>query len=305
MKFVIIFLVFFAVMLKANAQSEEIITEAIDQKRIERIDSLLDDLFLTDAELQTLFDQKNNLHYLYIRSVFNKKTYFAGREIGVDQWNLGNQLFYLNSLGIFFGLSGVYYSQLDPGYNSTLFMAGYSNKIDKQNKLRFRVSYEKYFFHNTDPDFIPYYTKGLNAGLTIQNKHLGIRGDGSLNFGAYDTGKSVSVDFFGNFKLYKKGLRKSIKFKPELSLFYGIDYTEIMLDYSFINPTTGIEYTSYYEEGFGLMNVQLQLPLSFNFKNVDVQVSYYYNMPQSFMDNTEYDNTSFLQFSIGYFLKVK
>lgn len=287
------------------AQSEQIISEAVDQKRIERIDSLLDDLFLSDADVEQLIGSQGVLHYLYARSVYNTRTYFAGREIGQNQWNIGSQLFYLNSKGMFLGLSGVYYSQLDPGYRTTVFLAGYSNSISKNNFLRYRMSYEKYFFHNTDPDFVPIYKQGLNAGITAKYKVVGLRADGSLNFGDYDPGKSLSVDLFGDFVLYQKGKRNKIKFKPEISLNYGLDYAEIMLDQSLIDPETGVEYSSYYKDVFGLMNVQVQLPLSFTYKNFDMQLSYYYNMPKNFVNETVYPNSSFLQFSIGYFFLLK
>jgi hypothetical protein len=305
MKSIIYIVILFACLpTQIYAQDDKVISNVLNTQKEAKLDSLINDLFANDPSLKSLIGGGNSFktHYLYIRSSFSSKTIYSGREIGDNQINIGNQLFYLNGSGLYLGLSGVWYNQLDPGYRTTVLMAGYSNNLLKIDALRVRGSYLRYFSHIDDPLYEPLYKQSVSAGFTLSNKKVGLSVDGSLNFGKYENGKSLSADIFGNIILFKNGARKKIKLRPEASVSYGIDYQEFMLDESLIDPSTGIEYTSYYEDKFGLMNIQLSIPLYINYKNFDFQISYQYNMPQNFVDDSEHPNLSAFQFSIGYFL---
>ncbi len=288
------------------SQADKIVNNVLDSEREDKLDSLISDLFTNDPELRNLVEggKPLQMHYVYYRSSLNTKTIFSGREIGEDQINLGNQLFYLNGAGFYFGLSGVWYSQLDPGYRTTVLMGGYNKSLVKSDALRVRFSYQRYISHITDPLYEPLYNQGISTGITLKNDKIGIRLDGSLNFGSYETGKNLSADIYGNIILYKNGYRKKIRLRPEASLSFGVDYQEFMLDESIIDPYTGIEYTSYYKDVFGLMNIQFDLPLYITYNNFDFQLTYQYNIPQNFVNDIEYPNISVIQLSVGYFFKL-
>nr|WP_319267386.1 hypothetical protein [uncultured Draconibacterium sp.] len=304
-KLFIILILFVNSMAVSYAQTNEAVTTIMDDERTARLDSLINDLFIDDPELKSLLNTNPwKMHYLYFRSSFSTKTVASGREIGDDQINIGNQLFYLNGAGFYAGVSGVWYNQLDPGYRTTILMGGYSNKLFNWDPLRVRLSYLRYISHIDDPLYEPLYKQALSSGFTLSNKHVGLRLDGSLHFGDYETGKSLSADLYGNLVLYENGYRKKIRFRPEISVTYGIDYQEFMLDESFIDPITGYEYTSYYIDKFGLMDVQLELPIDFRYKNFDFELSYKYHMPQNFVDDVEHPNLSVFQFSVGYFFRL-
>ena len=66
----------------------------------------------------------------------------------------------------------------------------------------------------------------------------------------------------------------------------------------------GLNIFSYYENRFGLMNIQFNLPLYLSYKNFDFQISYQYNVPQNFVDDINYPNPSTFQFSVGYFFHL-
>lgn len=287
-------------------QTNRIVSTVLDTEREAKLDSLINDIFLYDTELKSLMSGGNqfNMHYFYYRSSYSTKTIFAGREIGENQINVGNQLFYLNGSGLYLGLSGFWYNQLDPGYRTTVLTGGYSNNLFKIDALRIRVSYQRYISHISEPYYEPLYKQGISSGFSLSNDNIGIRLDGSLNFGSYETGKSLSAGIYGNIFLYKNGARKKIKLRPEVSVLYGIDYQEFMLDESLIDPITGNEYTSYYEDKFGLMNIQFNLPVYFSYKNFDFQLNYQYNIPQNFVDENKYSNLSAFQFSVGYFFRL-
>lgn len=283
---------------------EEISEQISDESAREaKLDSLLNDLFVDDEDIYSFSGSFNPLkmHYFYYRSSLNTRTLYAGREIGENQINLGNQFYYLNGAGFYLGLSGIWYSQMDPGYRTTVLMAGYSNTVFKWDPLRFRVSYFRFLSHINDPDYIQLYNQGLSTGVTLSSDKLGIRLDGSLSFGDYDPAKYLSADVYGNITIYKKENRRKVRLRPTVSFSYGVDYQEMALDESVFDPYTGMEYTSYYEDVFGLMNVQLELPLFVSYKNFDFQLSYRYNIPRNFVDELEYPNISSLQLSIGYF----
>ncbi len=305
---VIVFIVMFLTWLPVQllGQTDKIISTVLDSEREARLDSLINDLFLNDLELKKLIEVSNpwRLHYLYLRNSYSTRTIFAGREIGQNQINVGTQLFYINGSGLYLGLSGIWYNQLYPGYRTTVLTGGYSNNLFNIEALRVRLSYQRYFSHISDPLYEPLYKQGISSGFTLSNDHVGLRVDGSLNFGSYETGKSLSAGVYGDVVLYKNGARKKIKLRPELSVLYGIDYQEFALDESIIDPYTGIEYTSYYKDKFGLMNIQLNLPLYISYKNFDFQVSYQYNIPQNFVDDVKYPNISSFQFSVGYFFNL-
>jgi len=304
----IVYILFILMLLPARfyGQEENMVTTVLDTEREARIDSLLNDLLVNDPELKSLLSggKQLNMHYLYVRSSLSTRTIFAGREIGENQINSGNQLFYLNGTGLYAGVSGVWYNQLDPGYRTTVFTGGFSNTLFKIKPLRVRISYQRYISHISDPDYVALYKQGLSSGFTLSNKSIGFRMDGSLNFGDFEMGKSLSADVYGNIVLYKNGIHKKIRLRPEVSVSYGLDYKEFMLDESLIDPFTGTEYTSYYKDMFGLMNIQFTLPLYVSYKNFDFQISYQYNMPQNFVDDNEHPNLSAFQFSIGYFFRI-
>ncbi|WP_297085807.1 hypothetical protein [uncultured Draconibacterium sp.] len=289
-----------------HAQNDKVISTVLDTQKEARLDSLINDLFANDAELQSLLGGGSpfKTHYFYYRNSYSTKTIFSGREIGNNQMNIGNQFFYLNGSGFYAGISGVWYNQLDPGYRTTVLMGGYSNNLFKIDALRVRLSYLRYISHINDPAYEPLYTQSVSSGFTLSNKKVGLSVDGALNLGNYDSGRSLSADVFGNIVLYKNGPRKKIKLRPEASVTYGIDYQEFILPESFIDPQTGIEYNSYYDDKFGLMNIQFTLPLYVSYKNFDFQLSYQYNMPQNFVDDIEHPNVSAFQFSMGYFFSL-
>ena len=119
---------------------------------------------------------------------------------------------------------------------------GYSNNLFKIKTFRIRLSYQHYISHLSDPLYEPLYKQGISSGFSFSNDKIGLRLDGSLNFGSFETGKSLSAGLYGNILLYKNSARKKIKLRPEVSVLYGIDYQEFMLDESLVDPYTGIEY---------------------------------------------------------------
>ena len=200
-------------------------------------------------------------------------------------------------------MSGAWYSQLDPGYRTTVFSLGFSKALKKHKFFRYRLSYDYYLFNSGDVDYDPLYTSGANAGITLKSNSLGTRFNASFLLGK-EVGTQLSWDFYGKIKLIKLGTYDNVSFDPEVSLYFGSEAVEFQLNEVLIDPETNMGYSSYYEDVFGLMNVQIELPLSVVYKSFDIEASWVHNFPQSMDDQIGYLESSFFRFSLGYFFNL-
>lgn len=297
-------LLFFALCLvffSSHVYAQKITTDIQDEVRQTRIDSLFNDLFFGDDYFFQASQQDVTYQLFYLRSNFDSKTFFAGREIGMDQHNMTGQLYYLHSNGIFVGVSGAWYSQLDPGYRTTVLSLGYSKSLKNKKFFRYRFSYDYYLFNSGDIDFDPLYTSSINVGTTLKSETLGTRFDVSFLLGK-EIGKQLSWDFYGKIKLLQLGIYDRISLEPEASLYFGSETVEYQFSEVIIGE--GEEYYSFYKDVFGLMNIQMELPLNIYFKNFDLEAAWIYNFPKTMDDGLKYEESSFFRVSLGYFFQL-
>lgn len=270
------------------------------------IDAILDSMFFNadDEILLMLADMNRNHNFIYSRFGYDSRTVYAGREIGTDQYNLTGQMFYLNSTGFHLGVSGAWYSQMDPSYRSTVVSAGYSNGLGKTKRIRYRVSYNRYFYRSDTSDYEPVYTGSVNTGVTLKAGPIGTRLDYSLLTGK-EFGSQLSADLFGNLTLFKLG--RNIKFRvlPEVSFYFGSETVESER-YSYLNDgmQSSGRIDNVYKDRFGLMNTQLSLPLEFSIGDLDIEVAYIYNINRSLDADYTFDNVSIINISLGYFFMI-
>lgn len=273
----------------------------------DKIDAILDSMFFSNDEeiLLMLADMNRNHHFLYARMGYDSKTTYAGREIGTDQYNVAGQLFYINTRGFTFGVSGAWYSQMDPSYRSTVVTAGYSNGLKKNKWLRYRLSYNRYFYNINDSEFEAVYTGSAGAGISLKAGPVGTRLDYSLLMGS-EYGSQVSADLYGNFTLFKIGSKARFRILPELSFYFGSETVEYER-YSYLdnNMQSPGSTEPVYGDRFGLMNTQLRLPLELSLGDLDIEVSYIYNINRSIDPAYTFDNVSMISISIGYFFMLK
>lgn len=272
----------------------------------DNIDAILDSMFFsTDDDIVLMLAEINRNHnFIYGRLGYDSRTTYAGREIGTDQYNMTGQLFYLNSIGLNLGVSGAWYSQMDPSYRSTVVSAGYSKGLGKNKGIRFRVSYNRYFYNIQDSDFEPVYTGAANAGITLKAGSAGTRFD-YLLFMGQEYGSQASADLFGNFKLFSIGKKAKIRILPEVSFYLSSETVEYER-YSFLDggmqSPGGSEFI--YEDQFGLMNTQLSIPLEISIGDLDIEVAYIYNINRSLDADYTFDNVSMISVSAGYFFMI-
>ncbi len=263
----------------------------------------MNDLLFEDQELLSLMEKTKNYQFLYTSINYRNQTYFAGRDVGIDQYNMTGQISYIHSSGITAGLAGILYSEFEPQLNTTIASIGYGKSF---NKLRLRASFDKYFFADIDTLEESYFNSSLTVGASYRLKHF----RSSLNFSALlgpEPSTQASWDFTGYINLWKKGYQKRLRFEPGISFLFGNESVLSTTAQSIGSRgfLDNVVETETLVEKYGLINTQIRLPLNLTYGNFDFEVGYNYNLPRT-LDNeaTPLSNTSFFNISIGYLLDL-
>lgn len=262
------------------------------------INDLIDELFMEDEVINELTASLKNSQFLYVSAIYNSDTYFSGRDIDIDQYNIIPQITYVHSNGIFASLSGIYYSEFVPKWDVTTATVGFGKYIGKKKLFKYAVSYSKYFYAN-DIDNI--YTNTLNAGLGVRNKKrtMGTQLSGSYLFGE-DQSFEIASRSFVDLNLLKTK-KTSLKFKPQLNIVAGKQTIELARIFN----QAGQMLTEYTENKvFDLINTQINLPLLFSTNSFDFEAGYNINFPNAIGDESNLENTGFFNISIGYLIDL-
>jgi len=269
-------------------------------------DEIIDYLLgLEDIDLVEAIADLENYHLLMLSSEFNSDSYFLGRDIGIDQYNFVTQVMYENHLGIFAGVSGTYYSKFDPKWDVTVLTAGYGIDFGKQENFRTELGYNRYIFSDSNSndfknslDLAVYYGTNDNSFETAINT--------SYFFGD-KTGFQSSLSLYGNLTLFDLNTENgsTLDFEPNLSFILGsenIDTSRIDnlgINSAFLNSVVD----SF--ETFGLRNIQLRLPIVFNFDQLAAEIGFNINFPKAFDFENDIDNTSFFNIGINYIFDIR
>ena len=73
----------------------------------------------------------------YNTNQYNSNTYFSGRDIDIDQFNVSPQITYVNSNGLFASVSGIYYSEFLPNWDVTTVTVGYGKNFGKKKLFKY------------------------------------------------------------------------------------------------------------------------------------------------------------------------
>ena len=90
------------------------------------LDAIIDELILDENSILEYLDELEKYQVLFVALDFNNKTYFLGRDLGLDQFTLSPQLVYQHHSGFYLGVSGAIYSEFDPKWDITTASVGYS-----------------------------------------------------------------------------------------------------------------------------------------------------------------------------------
>ncbi|MGB5668273.1 MAG: hypothetical protein WBM53_15665 [Maribacter sp.] len=262
------------------------------------VDEIIDNLLLEDQNLDSFIDSLPDFQFLYVSINYNIDTYFSGRDIGIDQYNLRPQITYMHSKGFFASLSVAYYSEFVPNWDYTTATLGYGKSLDKHKSIRWYSSYSRYFY--SDGVENPF-GNAISFGIGIKNKKktLGTQLTATYLFGD-DSSFQIDSRSFITFNLLKT---KKVRFllKPQLGIVAG-EQTLELAQTSFQN---GVLITDYLENDvFDLINTQINLPLQFSSNSFDIELGYIINFPSALVNESNLPVTGYFNFSLGYMLDL-
>jgi hypothetical protein len=297
MKVTSILLALFVFSLPAFSQEENLnkmLDEFLFGKSFQ--DSLLESIEITDMDLKEILNTLDNYKFIYVRSEFENKTFFSGQDIGVDQYNIAGQVCYQGSKGLNIGIAGIMYSEFEPQYNTTELTVGYNNHIFGAKGLSIRALYSRYFFAKVDSMLSNDFNSSANIGMTYQWKGFGSSADFALLLGK-ETSTQVNWDIFAYIPVMKFGLSNKLNIEPEVSFYFG-NQTVIVNQLINLPWYKGEKFTE--KKYFGLMNTMIRIPLSLYLGNMDISAGYNFNLTRMPGGDTNPDNTSFFNISVGY-----
>ncbi len=274
-------------------------TTSAQDKEDEAIDEVLDELFMeSDILMEEIIESLNEFKLLYVSLNYNTNTYFAGRDIGIDQYNLATQLGYVDSKGFSAGIAGIYYDQFDPGWDVTIASVGYGNYMGTLKTFRYQFGYTRFFY--SDPNANPLKNL-LDAGITAYNKkrNFGSQLTFSLLFGDTTSYQLTSRTFL-NVPL-KKGVKSRLSLRPQLIFNAGQQTIELSRSLTIDGVETE---TLVDDEVFDLINTQLILPIQYTVGDFDMEAGYIFNIPNSLGDEPNLDTTGLFTLSLTYLIDL-
>ncbi|WP_303316784.1 hypothetical protein Q4Q34_08240 [Flavivirga abyssicola] len=263
----------------------------IDKEK--EVDEIIDSLLENDI-LDELIQGVNNFKFLYVSVDYNSDTYFSGRDIGIDQYNIRPQITYMHSKGYMFSLSGIYYNEFVPKWDYTAASIGYSKSLGKNKLFRLYAIGSRYFYSNgVNNPF--HYALTLGSGITNKQRTIGTQLSGTYLFGN-DQSFQITSTSYASFKLLKTK-KSSLKLKPELNIVAGKQTFELAQT-TIIN---GVPVTNYLENNvFNLINTQINIPLEFSTNSFEFEFGYNINLPSAIGTESNLNTTGFFNFSIAY-----
>lgn len=257
------------------------------------VDEIIDSLFEEDGVLEELAKTIDDFQFLYLSINYNNNTYFSGRDIGIDQYNVRPQMTYMHSKGFMASISGMYYSNFVPRWDFTAATIGYNKNIGKK-RIRLYSYYSRYFYSSgVDNPF----ENALTLGTGIKNKQqtIGTQLSGTYLFGK-DESFQISSTIYASFKLLKTN-KSTLKLRPELNFVAGKQTFELAQTYIL----NGVLTTDYLENDiFDLINTQINIPLEFSTNSFDFEFGYNINLPSAIGTESNLKATGFFNFSMAY-----
>lgn len=285
------------------------ITEAYSQEppvTSKNVDEFVDEFLLEEESINDLIVSLINFQFLYFSVNYNSATYFSGRDVDIDQYNITPQISYMHSKGFYASLSGIYYSEFIPHWDVTKATIGFGKNFGKKKLWGYYASASGFIYSNEIDNL---YNSTINAGINIhtKNRTLGTQISGSYYFGSGTSYQIVSNSYANLYILKTKKHR--LKLRPQLSIITGtqlvdlttgtLQKTEITKDDVIIEEVPILQSNVY-----GLINTQVNLPIQYSIKSFDFEIGYNINFPSEIGIETDLKNTSFFNFGMAYLLNI-
>ncbi|MDD3095896.1 MAG: hypothetical protein PHD63_06605 [Candidatus Marinimicrobia bacterium] len=243
-----------------------------------------------NEDIYAILGKGREYHMLYAQAAFENRTYFSGRDIGIEQWNVTFQTVYFYR-GFSAAAATMIYSEFEPRWNLSLVSAAYRHTLSRKLPLDLSLSYERYCYHDPDDSLNGAFPNALQLNISVSRTHWGAALNPALFFGSGGAISQESISFYGDFRIWRKNDLR-LRFRPRLSLIFG---SEISTYTQFPGDPDPQETKIY-----GLLNSAIEMPLILHWKDLDLAVVWHFNLPRAPGSDTEYEPTSLFGFSLGY-----
>lgn len=304
---VVLIIFFLAVHFISNGQSDQEFT-AEEQAELDALDDYLTSLdstsiiSLLDSLIQ--LDKELNRSQIAIKAGYNNESLAENRESLGNESGFYTGISYYHKTGIFLDVNAFLNSQFQPKYYLTNASIGYLGTFGKH--WTYTASYEHYFFNsNAEDEFITFpYTDALNSSIYFVTTSFETGLDYSIIMGDGPTSHKIYYNAIGNIRLPGVLFIDRINLRPTVNLLFGNQtVTSVFVDRRFILPSRRFQLVESNE--FGLMNIGFLLPAYFTIGNLNINLSYQFNLPQELPgEDLPYSNSKVFSISLSYFIKL-
>lgn len=270
----------------------------IDEEQETEIDAIIDQLILDENNILDYIDELNKYHILYLAVDFNDRSYFLGRDLGIDQFTFSPQIIYQHHSGLYLDISGGVYSEFIPRWDYTSATLGYSKSFGKHKIFNLDIGYSRYFFSDSE---LRDFENSLDGSISIETKNSILGVSAGLNYFFGDKqGIQNNFDIYSNINLFKISKKHQVSINPQVSFILGnetIDtsrFDDLPIDIPFIDRIVN-EFETY-----ALRNTQLAIPLNIELNDFELEFGYNFNFPNALIFERNLDNTSYLNLGVSY-----
>jgi hypothetical protein len=255
-------------------------------------DAILDELFPIDSlSIKAMANDLKKQDFLYINTLYNKKTLFSGRDFGVEQYSFFPAISYIDANNFFLNVGSGYYSEVDPQWDFINFSVGYSIYLNKKKSI---MATGVYSYTSFTEDVAELNNQRVSLSLSYRNKWFRNALSGGYLFGGNTSSYMSNSTYFNIDLLESKSLDISIE--PRVGIFWGNQtVTELV--------RVGIfQFEEVSTDVFQILNTELSLPIAFDFGKWDFEIEYTFAIPNALPGEDDPTNNGYFSISLGYLI---
>lgn len=262
-----------------------------------------------DDQWLDLLSGKANMHMLYFQLAYESDSYFAGRDVGLEQPNLTAQALY-SYKQITLSAAAIAYPVLYPPIQAVALSGNY--RLPLQFPVNIDVGYGRYFF-NSDNDTLSSYPNAFTLGLSYNAKYWGVSSEFSLLAGTDGIAPQIDAGGYGQFDLFTWKKTNSISVRPQIGFYFGSEVTARSQVPPGLAKNNGQGQGNgqgngpgqnddevIYDTSFGLLNTSMSVQLSATFGDLDIGLTILNNRPRSVTQEIAYIPTTMIGVNAGY-----
>ena len=267
------------------------------------LDAIIDELILDENSILEYLEELEKYQVLFVALDYNNKTYFLGRDLGLDQFTLSPQLVYQHHSGLYLGVSGAIYSEFDPQWDITTDSVGFSKNFGTYDNFNVDLGYSRYIFSDSQSrDF----ENSLDASFSIETKNRLIGGAATVTyFFGDEQGVQNSFDIYSSIDLFKLSNKHQVSLNPQVSFIVGNESIDTSRFDDLLSDVPLVSRIVNEFETYALRNTQLSIPLNVELGDFELEMGYNFNFPNALLFERNLENTSFFNLGLSYILSFK